>query len=242
MLVRLAALDVVGLLTLTAQSPRLGDLSKRALSRLDGEVTVPSLHASVQVVRDRWGIPHIYAASADDLFFAQGYVAAQDRLWQMEMWRRTGQGRLAEILGPQAVNRDRLARLLKYRGPIDERELASYHPEGRGLLTAFVTGVNAFISTHADNLPIEFVLTGVKPEPWTLEALTLRQVTFGDATSELQLARSVAQLGVEEANRRRNPDPWDALQVPKGLDVSAISEAVIAATRTDERRLPVPEI
>src|SRR6478672_9001674 len=128
---RLAALVVVGLLSVTSQSPRLDDLSKRALSRLDGDVTVPGLRGSVQVIRDRWGIPHIYAASAGDLFFAQGYVAAQDRLWQMEMWRRSGEGRLAEIRGPQDVSRDRLARLLKYRGPIDETELASYHPEGR---------------------------------------------------------------------------------------------------------------
>ena len=87
--------------------------------------------ADVQVVRDTWGVPHIYAQSTDDLFFAQGYVMAQDRLWQMEMWRRAGEGRLAEVLGPAALARDRQARLLKYRGPIDERELSSYHPQGR---------------------------------------------------------------------------------------------------------------
>src|SRR5262245_7094079 len=170
MLGRLCVLLVAGLLTLTSQPSRLDELSKAALSRIDGAVVVPGLRGQVQVIRDRWGIPHIYADSADDLFFAQGYVAAQDRLWQMEIWRRTGEGRLAEILGPQAVGRDRLARLLKYRGPIDDTELASYHPDGRRLLTAFASGVNAFITTHADALPVEFVLTGVKPEPWTLEA------------------------------------------------------------------------
>jgi penicillin G amidase len=240
--VRTALLLAVSLVTVAWQPVQLVDLSQRALGRMDGEVTVPGLRGDVRVLRDRWGIPHIYAASADDLFFAQGYVAAQDRLWQMEIWRRTGEGRLAEILGPQAVGRDRVARLLKYRGPMDQTELASYHPEGRRLLTAFMNGVNAFISTHADNLPVEFLLTGVKPQPWTLETLTLRQVTFGDATSELQLARSVAALGAEEANRRRNPDPWDALQVPAGLDVSAITEEVVAATRAETGRLPVPEI
>ena len=72
---------------------------------------------------------------------------AQDRLWQMEMWRRAAEGRLAEVLGPAALAKDRQARLLKYRGPMDERELGSYHPDGRRIMTAFVNGVNAFIAT-----------------------------------------------------------------------------------------------
>jgi penicillin G amidase len=222
----------------------LEEQARRALARIDGEIEVPRLKNQVRVARDEWGVPHISAASDEDLFFAQGYVAAQDRLWQMEMWRRAAEGRLAEILGPQAVPRDRLARLLKYRparGTIDDEELTSYHPEARRLMTAFVNGVNAFIAQHADRLPVEFVLTGIKPEPWTLDTLTLRQTTFGDATSELQLARSVAELGVVEANRRRNPDPWDDLKVPDGLDVSIIGEEVINATRVGGR-LPPPEL
>jgi penicillin amidase len=93
--------------------------------------------------------------------------------------------------------------------------------------------VNAFIqeSERAGKLPVEFVLTGIKPQPWTVETLLLRQNSFGDATSELQLARSVAQLGAEEANRRRNPDPYEDLVVPQGLDVSIIDDEVLAATR-----------
>ena len=82
-------------------------------------------------LRDRWGVPHIYAQSTEDLFFAQGYVMAQDRLWQMEMWRRGAEGRLAEVLGAGAVSRDRQARLLKYRGPVDDEESTSYHPDAR---------------------------------------------------------------------------------------------------------------
>jgi penicillin G amidase len=219
----------------------MATLAERALARIDGEAVVKGLHAPVQVTRDRWGIPHITAQSAEDLFLAQGYVAAQDRLWQLEMWRRTAEGRLAEVVGPEAVGRDRIARLLKYRGAMDDAELSSYHPDGRRLMTAFVTGINAFIAGHAENLPVEFVLTGIKPTPWTLETLTLRQVTFGDATAELQLAQSVARLGAAEANRRRNPDPWDELTVPEGLDVSGIDDAVIAATRTGGR-VTSPEI
>jgi penicillin amidase len=205
---------------------RFAELARRSLSRIDGELRVPGLRAPVEVIRDRWGVPHIYAQNADDLFMAQGYVMAQDRLWQMEMWRRQREGRLAEILGPQAVVRDRTARLLRYRGPTDDREWTSYHPEGARIFTAFAAGVNAFINARRDNLPVEFTLTGIRPEPWTAETVVLRTASFGNASSELTLARNVARFGVEEANRRAQPDPWDDLVVPEGLDVSIIDETV----------------
>ena len=101
-------------------------------------------------------------------------------------------------------------------------------------MTAYVGGINAFIAANQTKLPVEFVLTGIRPAPWTIDALVLRQTVFGDATGELQLARSVAQLGAAEANRRRNPDPSEELAVPDGLDVAAISaahDALTAATR-----------
>jgi penicillin amidase len=224
-----------------AQTPDAADLARRALARIDGELRVPGLGAEVRVIRDRWGVPHIYAQSTDDLFFAQGYVAAQDRLWQMELWRREAEGRLAEIAGPRAVDRDRMARLLKYRGPMDDREWTSYHPDARRIMAAFVNGVNAFIRQNADRLPVEFTLTGIRPEPWTIDAIVLRQIAFGDATAELQLARSVAELGAAEANRRRAPDPPDDLKVPDGLDVSIVSEEVLAATRGGRGRA-LPEL
>jgi penicillin amidase len=241
----MAALRVCVLVALAAgtaagrgapQNPAtLDGLAAASLSRIDGSISVPGLRGHVRVIRDTWGIPHIYADSADDLFLAQGYVMAQDRLWQMEMWRRAGEGRLAEILGPSALARDRVARLLKYRGPVDDHELAAYHPEARRLMTAYVNGINAFIAANQNGLPVEFVLTGIRPEPWTIDALLLRQTTFGDAVTELQLARSAAQLGAVEANRRRNPDPWEELTVPEGLDLTAIAasgDALTGATRT----------
>jgi penicillin amidase len=214
-----------------SQHVTLQDLAKQSLAQLDGGVVLRGLKADVQVLRDSWGVPHIYARSDEDLFFAQGYVAAQDRLWQMEIWRRSGEGRLAEIYGKDAVQRDRIARLLKYRGPFDDAEFSTYHPQARRLMTAFVTGLNAFIEQNADRLPIEFIVTGIKPEPWTVETLLLRQVTFGDATTELQLARSVATLGLETANKRRNPDPWDDLAIPRGFDPASVDDAVISAMR-----------
>lgn len=106
------------------------------------------------MVRDRWGVPHITARNTDDLFFAQGFVQAQDRLWQMEMYRRTWEGTLSEVLGPDHVSHDRLARLLRYRGPCDDREFARYHPEGRRILEAFARGVNAYIAQAGDRLPM----------------------------------------------------------------------------------------
>ena len=230
----LPALVIVlgGVSVATQQTATLDDLARRSLSQIEGDLPVAGLKADVQVTRDTWGVPHIYARSEEDLFFAQGFVAAQDRLWQMEIWRRTAEGRLAEIYGEPAVARDRTARLLKYRGAFDEKEFTAYHPQARRLMEAFVRGVNAFIASSANRLPVEFVLTGNKPEPWTVETLLLRQVTFGDATAELQLARSVAQLGVEAANTRRNPDPWDDLRVPDGLDPSIVDDAVLASTRS----------
>ena len=229
----LAALVILlgGLSAATRQSSTLDDLARRSLSQIEGDVAAAGLRADVQVTRDSWGVPHIYAGSDEDLFFAQGFVAAQDRLWQMEMWRRTAEVRLAEIYGESAVGRDRTARLLKYRGAFDDREFTAYHPQARRLMEAFVKGVNAYISASANRLPVEFVLTGIKPEPWTVETLLLRQVTLGDATAELQLARNVATLGVEAANKRRNPDPWDDLKVPDGFDPAIVDDAVLASTR-----------
>jgi penicillin amidase len=198
----------------------------------------------VEVIRDQWGVPHIYAQNVDDLFFAQGYVMAQDRLWQMEWWRREREGRLAEILGPAAVERDRLTRLTKFRGPFDEREWTRYHPEGKRLAEAYVQGVNAYIAANAGNLPVEFKLTGIRPEPWTPETVVLRanQRVLGDAASELRLAQSVAQLGAVEANRRADPDPWEVLKVPEGLNVNIIGEEVLRSLRPGGARLPKPEI
>ena len=209
-----------------ANDSRFLALAKESLATISGQLKVPGLKDEVEVIRDRWGVPHIYAKNTDDLFMAQGYVVAQDRLWQMEMWRREREGRLAEILGASAVARDRTARLLKYRGPMDDREWTSYHPEGKRIFAAYAAGINAFITENAKKLPVEFRLTGITPEPWAAETLVLRAGTFGDANAELTLARNVARLGVDAANRQRAPDPWNDLIVPDGLDIKAIDDTV----------------
>lgn len=192
---------------------------------------MPGLQQNTEVIRDQWGVPHIYAANLDDLFFAQGFVQAQDRLWQMDMWRRYAEGRLAEVLGPKALPHDRLVRRIRYRGPWDEREWTSYHPEGRRIFEAFAAGVNAYIAhaTAAGELPVEFRLTGLSPTPWTAETSALRipARTVGAARRDLQLARTLARDGLEAAQRATPADPALPLHVPLGLDASLIDEAVV---------------
>lgn len=223
----------------------LEELAKASLAQIDGRIALPGLRDSVEVIRDRWGVPHIYALTLDDLFFAQGFVQAQDRLWQMEMYRRTWEGRLAEIMGPSYLPHDRLARLLRWRGPFDQREWSSYHPEGRRIFEAFARGVNAFIIQAGDRLPVEFRLTGLRPEPWTAEIALLRTQTAmptGDALAELRLAREVARLGADSANRTARPSPYRDLAVPKDVDLTLIGPEVLAALSALRTGVVRPEL
>src|SRR5579862_7962429 len=113
-----------------------------AISASPARLQVRGLRQPVRVLRDKWGVAHIYAKNQHDLFFAQGVVAAQDRLFQMEVWKRAGQGRLSEILGESALQRDINARALQYRGDM-QAEYASYSRDTQTILTAFTDGINA---------------------------------------------------------------------------------------------------
>lgn len=239
-----ALLVVLAILATGCSAPPVpGDveeMARRSLAQIDGDLEIPGLKESVEVIRDEWGIPHIYAQNDDDLFFAQGYVMAQDRLWQMEMWRRWHEGRLSEIFGPEALEYDRRTRLMMFRGPWDETEWTSYHPDGHRLFTAHANGVNAYIEQNRENLPMEFQLAGLEPDPWTAQTVLLRWAALavpsvrGHAVHEIQLAMNVAEFGVEEANRRFAPDPWDDLEIPEGLDVSIITQDVLDAARAGD--------
>jgi len=227
-------------LTGLAQPASFDELAQDALAQISGELSIPGLREPVEVLRDEWGIPHIYARNTDDLFMAQGYVMAQDRLWQMEMWRRWHEGRLAEIFGAAAFDYDLRTRQMMFRGPWDDTEWTSYHPDGERIFTAYANGVNAFIEQNRDNLPVEFQLTGVVPDPWTARTVVLRWAQVGlssvrgHAINEIQLARNVSELGADEANRRFAPDPWDDLEIPAGLDVDIISRQVLDAMRAGD--------
>jgi penicillin amidase len=234
-----AWLAAAAVLTASACAPEattFEDLAQAHLPQIEGTIDVPGLGADVEVIRDSWGVPHIYADNTDDLFFAQGFVQAQDRLWQMDMYRRAAEGRLSEIFGPEMLEHDRAARLFKFRGPWTDEEFTSYHPEGRRILEAFASGVNAYIA-HAEaegELPVEYTLTGLSPEAWAPESSLLRTATampVGGVRNELSLAQRVADIGAAEANRLARPTPYRDLIAPRGVDYSIITDAVAAGSR-----------
>ena len=140
---------IVSILLCTAapasEDRSLAASAHQALAVVSGKLHVPGLRQPVRVLRDKWGVAHIYAQNQHDLFFAQGVVAAQDRLFQMELWKRAGQGRLSEILGTSALQRDINARALQYRGDM-QNEYVSYSPDTEAILTAFTDGINAYIA------------------------------------------------------------------------------------------------
>jgi penicillin amidase len=207
--------------------------AKAALSVLHGTLNVQGLQQPVRVQRDRWGVAHIYAQNQHDLFFAQGFVVAQDRLFQMELWKRSGQGRLAEILGPSYVKRDTSARLLRYRGDMDA-EYKSYAPDTKEILEAFTSGINAYIAEIQKpggiGLPLEFQLAGFVPDSWKPEDCLNRLAAYsvtGNGASELHSAQLVALLGPEKAAELLELDPPVKLDPAPGIDYSGLSPALL---------------
>lgn len=184
---------------------------------------VAGLAAPAEMVIDRWGIPHIYAASVRDAFFLQGYNAARDRLWQIDLWRKRGLGRLSASFGPAFVAKDRAARLLLYRGDMD-REWASYAPGAKDEVEAFTAGVNAYVAevrAGSKPLPVEFKLTASQPEAWAPEdVIRIRShALVSNVTSEVARARVACAAGIEADRLRRKLEPAPhKLAVPAGLD------------------------
>jgi penicillin amidase len=140
--------------------------ARASLPQLDGAIHVDGLSAPVEVLRDARGVPHLRASSLHDLFFAQGYVTAQDRLWQMDLSRRLAEGALSEVFGERTLRLDVENRALGFRR-VSQRALAELSPEAHTSLTAYADGVNAFIADHKDCLPIEFLLLSYRPRPWS---------------------------------------------------------------------------
>lgn len=220
----------ISALPLHADNQALLDRARACLARIDGELGVPGLKESVEVLRDRWGVPHIYAKNIDDLFFAQGFVAAQDRLFQIDLWRRATVGETAEVVGKKGIDADRFARLIQYRGNMDA-EWASYGPDTRRITTAFARGINAFIDHAGDRLPIEFQLLGIKPTKWKPEDCLGRMsgiIMTGNFRNEIARAELVAAVGVEKARQVAPTDPVRAFAPAKGLDLTGIGPTVLA--------------
>ena len=165
--------------------------SKKSLDLLD----------KVEVLRDNNGINHIYANNQRDLFFMQGYLAAKDRLFQFEIWRRQATGTVSEIFGEEELERDIGTRLFMFRGDLKE-ELNHYHDEGFEIITSYTEGVNAYIREVMNNpksLPIEFKLLNIKPELWTpADVISRHQGLLGNIEQELNIGRAVLKIGEEK--------------------------------------------
>lgn len=198
----------------------------------EGEtLTLTGLERPVEILRDRWGINHIYAQTEHDLFFAQGWAAARDRLFQFEVWRRQATGTVAAWLGPRELDRDIGARLFRYRGDLTS-ELQHYHPRGRAIITAFVDGINAYVMTarrHPESLPIEFRILGTLPGLWTPDVVISRhQGLLGNITEELDYGRMVAALGVARVKSLQAFRPGDPdLTLAPGIDAALLAPDIL---------------
>src|SRR5579862_1160091 len=162
---------------------------------------VAGLQQPAEILVDRWGVPHIYAESTADAFFVQGFNAGRDRLFQIDLWRRRGLGRLAEVLGPAYVERDKATRLFLYRGDMNS-EWRRYGPDAQSIATAFVAGVNAYVdwvTAHPDHMPLEFKLLGYQPSKWDASDV-VRIRSHGltrNLTSEVARGHSVCSSDVQ---------------------------------------------
>jgi len=207
---------------------------RRPWPEVRGDIKAPGLTAVVEVIRDEWGVPHIYAQNEHDLFFAQGYVHAQDRLWQMEFNRRIASGTLSAILGDATLDTDRFMRTIGLRRAA-EKDWALSDGETRDALQAYADGVNAFIEDNLKRLPLEFTILGTEPEPWTpVDTLAWGKVMSyflcGNYESELLRARLIAGLGQEAAQELMLPYPEEGpfIVPPEALNYSWLRDGEFA--------------
>jgi penicillin G amidase len=197
----------------------------------ESRVAVHGLDAGTEILIDRWGVPHIYSATRHDVFFAQGWNAARDRLWQIDMWRRSGIGELAAVLGASYLAQDRAIRLFMYRGAID-KEWAAYGPDVKRNAEAFVAGINAFISAAMADpalMPQEFKLAGYAPAFWKPDDIVRVRNHGLVAGIYLQVMRAqiACKAGVAAATLYpKVSPPWDPV-VPQGLDLCSIPPNVL---------------
>jgi len=187
---------------------------RQSLPQLAGTLALSGLRAPVEILRDRHGVPHIYAASIEDAYFALGFAHAQDRLWQMEMNRRIGSGRLSEVLGAATLDTDKFLRILGVRR-VAEASLKALSAEARGELDAYAAGVNAFLAQRTGPLPPEFLLTGVRPEPWhSADSIAWIKMMAWDLSgnwrSELLRLRLARKLSIAQIGELLPPYPGDA--------------------------------
>jgi len=208
-----------------------GSAPARAATDVPEALLVPGLSQPVEILRDRWGVAHIYAKNEADLFFVQGYNVAHDRLFQLELWRRQATGTVAEILGPKEIKRDIGNRLFMYRGDL-EQELKWYHPHGPAIVAAFVNGINAYIAEtqrNPDLLTPEFKMLGIKPGKWTPAVVISRfNGLLGNLNQELNLALAIRTIGVEKVKDLTYFQPANPkLEMDPAIDAALLSKDIL---------------
>jgi len=196
------------------------------------DYSVSGLEQPVEIIVDAFGIPHIYAQNEEDLFFAQGWNAARDRLFQFEVWKRQATGTVSELLGERELKRDIGTRLFMFRGNIDD-EMDHYHDRGKSIITSYVRGVNAYIediNKRPEDLPLEFKLLKTKPHLWTPEVVISRhQGLLGNIGLELETARQVAKIGVEKTKEINFFHPGDPnLEIDPKIDQSLLEDDILS--------------
>ena len=204
-------------------------------------MVAPGLSAKVLVVRDEQGVPTIEASTLEDLFFAQGYVTAQDRLWQMDIMRRAAAGELSEIIGEDTLKMDREQRILGLR-VVAEAAQKSISARDRAYFDAYTRGVNAFIESHRDHLPLEFWLLKYQPRPWTVTDSLLVGARMVEDLNHYSYARALtrekvlAKIGPELTADLYVNSSWHdrpPTEVRHGIDQEP---AVMETTTTRTRR------
>jgi penicillin amidase len=218
--------------------------SAGSASRGEEQVTVAGLTAPAEILVDTWGIPHIYAASTQDAFFVQGYNAARDRLWQIDLWRRRGLGLLAEVFGAGYVPWDRAARLFLFRGDMHAEWLA-YSSDTKRIASAFTAGINAFVRRTRDDpslLPAEFRELGYEPAWWAPEdvARIRSHGLFYNLAQEVTRALVLRDYGPGAEDLRRTREPAAGLAIPDGLDLAEIPDDVLQTYLLATAPVPFP--
>ncbi len=214
---------LVGMLVLLLVLGGLGVwVVRRAWPQTDGTASIRGISAPVQILRDTWGVPNIYAQNEHDLLLAQGYVHAQDRLWSMYYYVRAASGTLSEVVGSAALTSDQELRTFGLRRAA-EQEWAAMGAEEKALLQAYCDGVNAFIDSHRNSLPLEFTVLGYTPESWSpIDSLTyanvISQSMVGNYRLEFLRARLIGEIGPEKTEDLLPPyDANKPLIIPDGV-------------------------
>jgi penicillin amidase len=203
-------------------------IGKRRLPTTSGTLKLPGLGAPVEVLRDRWGVPHVYAKTERDAFMAQGYVHAQDRLWQMELNRRTANGRLSELFGSLALDTDRAALTFGFRR-LGVADWVAIDPDLRKVVDAYTAGVNAYLTSAEYRAPVEFTLIGLKPQPWTPEdTMAFSRVMLWQLShawyGELLRAWMIEKVGAEHAAELEIQYPrLNPVTLPDGIEFNVRS-------------------